>query len=103
MRLLASLMASLILLGPAANSQTSAPSVLGLKPEQVPAECKAVDGYFPVDMQSAILWDKPDLYKSVIPVPTAKNAQSFACHGDKGTVYFFSLAATHNARPRQHS
>jgi len=93
MRLLASLIASFMLLGPTANSQTSAPSALGLRAEQLPAECKAVDGSFPVDMQTAILWDKPELYKSVIPVPTAKSAQSFACHGDKGTVYFFQFGS----------
>lgn len=93
MRLLASLIASFMLLGPTANSQTSAPSALGLRAEQVPAECNAVDGSFPVDMQTAILWDKPDLYKSVIPVPTAKNAQSFVCYGDKGTVYFFQFGS----------
>lgn len=93
MRLLTSLIALFTLLGPTANSQTSAPSLLGLKPEQVPADCKAIDGSFPVDMQTAILWDKPELYKSVIPLPTSRNAQSFVCHGDKGTVYFFQFGS----------
>jgi hypothetical protein len=64
---------------------------LGLRPEQLPTACKTVDGYFPVDIQTAILWDRPDLYKSLIPVPIAKNAQSFACKGDKGTVYSFQF------------
>jgi len=75
---------------PAVRSQTTA-SVLGLRPEQLPTACKTVDGYFPVDIQTAILWDRPDLYKSLIPVPIAKNAQSFACKGDKGTVYSFQF------------
>jgi hypothetical protein len=91
--MLAFMFAALLLLGPAASSQTSSPGTPGLKPEQVPKECKAVDGSFPVDIQSAILWDKPELYKSVIPVPTAKNAQSFVCGGDKGTVYFFKFGS----------
>lgn len=77
------------LLTPTVRSQTTAASVLDLKPEQVPADCKTVDGYFPVDIQTAILWDKTDLYKSLIPLPIDKNAQSFACRGDKGTVYSF--------------
>ena len=93
MRLLASLIASFILLGPTANSQTSATTALGLKPEEVPADCKVVDGSFPLDMQTAILWEKPELYKSVIPLPTAKSEQSFVCHGDKGTVYFFQFGS----------
>ena len=78
-------------LAPAVRSQTTAPSVLGLRPEQVPTDCKTVDGYFPVDIQTAILWEKTDLYKSLIPLPIAKNAQSFACQGDKGTVYSFQF------------
>ncbi len=93
MRLLALLTASFMLLGSTARSQTTAPSALGLNPEQVPADCKVVDGSFPVDIQTAILWDKPELYKSVIPVPTGKKAQSFVCNGDKGTVYFFQFAS----------
>jgi hypothetical protein len=44
-----------------------------------------------VDIQTAILWEKTDLYKSLIPLPIAKNAQSFACQGDKGTVYSFQF------------
>jgi hypothetical protein len=79
------------LLSPAVRSQTTAASALGLTPEQVPTGCKTVDGYFPVDIQTAILWDKTDLYKSLIPLPIAKNAQSFACQGDKGTVYSFQF------------
>jgi hypothetical protein len=53
-----------------------------------------MNGVFPVDMQTAILWNKPDLYKSLIPSPVAKLAQSFACHNDKdkGTIFFFQYA-----------
>jgi hypothetical protein len=80
-----------VLLTPAVRSQTTAAGVSGLRPERVPTDCKTVDGYFPVDIQTAILWDKTDLYKSVIPLPIAKNAQSFACRGDKGTVYSFQF------------
>jgi hypothetical protein len=79
------------LLTPAVRSQTTAASAWGLRPEQVPTDCKTLDGYFPVDIQTAILWEKTDLYKSLIPLPIAKNAQSFACQGDKGTVYSFQF------------
>jgi len=91
LRSIPALVVMVALLTPALRSQTTA-SVLGLKPEQVPTDCKTIDGNFPVDMQTAILWDKTDLYKDLIPLPTAKNAQSFACHGDKGTVYSFQFA-----------
>jgi hypothetical protein len=91
MRPFASLIVLVALFGPSAHSQTTAASALGLKPEQIPAECKAIDGYFPVDLQTAILWEKTGLYKSVIPLPVSKNAQSFLCQGNKGTVYFFQF------------
>jgi hypothetical protein len=75
------------------HSQTTAAAALGLKPEQIPTDCKAVDGYFPIDIQTAILWQKTDLYKSVMPIPVSKNAQSLTCQGNKGTVYFFQFAS----------
>ena len=91
MRAFASLMVLVVLFGTMADSQTSAATGLGLKPEQIPAECKAVDGYFPIDIQTAILWQKTDLYKSLIPLPVSKSAQSFMCQGNKGTAYFFQF------------
>jgi hypothetical protein len=91
MRTFASLMVLVVLFGTMADSQTSAATGLGLKPEQIPAECKAVDGYFPIDIQTAILWQKTDLYKSLIPLPVSKSAQSFMCQGNKGTAYFFQF------------
>ena len=74
-------------------SQAAAPDNLGLRTEQVPSECKSLEGNFPVDIQTAILWDKTELYKSVIPLPVAKRAQSFACEKKKGTVYFFQYGS----------
>jgi hypothetical protein len=74
-------------------SQAAAPGTLGLQTEQVPSECKSVEGNFPVDIQTAILWDKTELYKSVVPLPIAKRAQSFACQKQKGTVYFFQYSS----------
>ena len=91
MRSFSALIVLVAVLAPAVRSQTTAPSVLGLRPEQVPTDCKTVDGYFPVDIQTAILWEKTDLYKSLISLPIAKNAQSFECQGDKGTVYSFQF------------
>jgi hypothetical protein len=83
----------LVLLELSAQAQTAVPTALGLRPEQIPADCKSVDGSFPVDIQTSILWDKPDLYKSLIPLPIAKYAQSFACHDGKGTVFSFQFAS----------
>lgn len=83
----------LVLLTLTAYPQASAPEALGLKPAEVPADCKPVDGYFPVDIQTAILWEKTDLYKRIIPEPTAKKAQSFDCQGAKGTVYYFQFGS----------
>jgi hypothetical protein len=93
MRPLASLLVLAVLFGSRAHSQTTASSALGLKPGQIPADCKAVDGYFPIDIQTAILWQKTDLYKSVIPLPVNKTAQSYVCQGNKGTVYFFQFGS----------
>jgi hypothetical protein len=92
MRSLASLIVLVALLRPTVCSQVTAARILGLSPEQLPTDCATIDGYFPVDMQTAILWEKTDLYKSVIPLPIARNAQSFACRADKGTVYSFQFA-----------
>jgi hypothetical protein len=92
MRSFPALIASVALLGSATRSQTTAASALALRPDQVPTDCSMVDGSFPVDIQTAILWEKPDLYQTVIPPPIAKNAQSFAGQGDKGTVYSFQFS-----------
>jgi len=91
MRSLVSLIVLVALFSSRAHSQTTAAGALGLKPEQIPADCKAVVGYFPIDIQTAILWQKIDLYKSVMPLPVGKTAQSFTCQGNKGTVYFFQF------------
>jgi hypothetical protein len=92
MRFLARLIVLVALLTAAVLSQAPGAKVLGLNAEAVPADCKIIEGYYPVDIQTAILWDKTDLYKSMIPLPIARNAQSFACRAEKGTVYFFQFA-----------
>jgi hypothetical protein len=91
-KVLASLMLLAMLLAPLLPAQTTVSIGLGLTAEQVPSDCKIVDGSFPVDIQTAILWDKTDLYKSLISLPIDKNAQSFSCAGDRGTVYSFQFA-----------
>jgi Tfp pilus assembly protein PilF len=83
----------LMLLTPTGYPQANAPDALGLKPAEVPADCKPVDGYFPVDIQTAILWDKTDLYKRIMPDPTAKKALSLDCDGEKGTIYYFQFSS----------
>lgn len=90
-KLFPALIVLVVLFGSRAHSQTTAASPLGLKPEQIPAGCKAEDGYFPIDIQTAILWQKTELYKSLIPLPVSKAAQSFTCQGNQGTVYFFQF------------
>jgi hypothetical protein len=89
---LASLMLLAMLLAPLPPAQTTISIGLGLTAEQVPSDCKIVDGSFPVDNQTAILWEKTDLYRNLIPLPTDKNAQSFSCAGDRGTLYSFQFA-----------
>ena len=93
MRPFAALIVLAVLFASRAHPQTTAASASGLKPDQIPADCKAVDGYFPIDIQTAILWQKTDLYKSVMPLPVSKTAQSFTCQGNKGTVYFFQFGS----------
>jgi hypothetical protein len=100
MRIPASLGILVALLGPVARSQTTPPTTLGLGTERIPAECKEVGGNYRTDIQTAILWDNTDLYKTVIPMPVAKKAQSFVCQDKKGTVYFFKYA---NETERTHA
>jgi len=61
LRSLPALIVLLAVLVPVVHSQTAA-NALKLPPEPVPADCRTIDGYFPVDTQTAILWEKTDLY-----------------------------------------
>jgi len=82
----------LLALGLKVHSQIIPPMSLGLKQDQIPQDCKEITGSYPIDMQTAILWARTDLYKEEMPV-VAKNAQSFNCHGEKGMVYQFQFAS----------
>jgi hypothetical protein len=80
---LVSLLVWVLLLATPVRSQAAS----GLTPQQIPSDCKVFDGDFPTDPQTGILWQKTEMYQGVIPVPVAKNAQSFDCGGDQGTLY----------------
>ena len=65
----------------------------------VPPTCKIVEGKFPVDVQTAILYDRYDTYKSILPAVKTKSHQSFDCSGTRGTIFYFDYAG---AAEREH-
>ena len=62
---------------------------LTLVPGKLPAGCQAADGKYPVDIQTAMLYDDYQIYKSLMPDLADKGYQSFECDHDKATLFFF--------------
>jgi hypothetical protein len=65
-----------------------------LKPSEIPKECKAIDGKYPADLQTAILYDRYDIYKGTLPSLSGKQSQSFQCGRQKGTVFYLEYPNT---------
>ena len=65
-----------------------------LTPAETPKGCSAIDGKYPTDIQTAILYDRYDVYKETLPPLSGKGAQSFLCGRDKGTVYYFEYSSS---------
>jgi len=65
-----------------------------LRAPDIPAECNLIEGTFPVDMQTAMLYERYDIYKKILPPLSDKRAQSFRCGKNKGTIYYFAFADT---------
>jgi hypothetical protein len=71
-----------------------------LKGSEIPKECKAIDGKYPTDFQTAILYDRYDMYKGTLPPLSGKQASSFQCGRQKGTIFYFEYS---NAADREHA
>jgi hypothetical protein len=80
-----------LLLSPSVSGADKLDLVL-LKQPDVPAECRLVEGTFPVDMQIAILYEHYDTYKKILPPLADKQAQSLRCSKESGTIYYFAFA-----------
>lgn len=86
------LLACLVALAVPASARGDDPLQVLLASTDVPAACKPVDGTFPVDLQTAILWDY-SAYEGLLPQPRTKQHQSFECEGQKGTLFYFAYAS----------
>src|SRR5579864_3130132 len=60
-----------------------------LKSSDIPKECKAIDGKYPTDLQTTILYERYDIYKGTLPLLSEKRFQSFQCGPQKGTIFYF--------------
>ena len=64
-----------------------------LKPLEIPKECKAIDGKYPTDLQTKILYERYDIYKGILPPLSGKQVQSFQCGRQKGTIFYFEYSS----------
>jgi len=62
-----------------------------LKQSDFPAECSLIEGTFPGDIQTAILYEHYDTYKKMLPPLVEKQAQSLRCKKERGTIYYFAF------------
>jgi hypothetical protein len=88
-----------ILLSPSVSGADKLASVL-LSQSEVPAECSLIEGTFPVDIQTAILYEHYDTYKKMLPPLVDKQAQSLRCKKETGTIYYFAFE---DAAGREHA
>jgi hypothetical protein len=58
-----------------------------IQPEDLPAACQRIGGFYPINEKIPIFYDSK-VYRTVIPSPVDRHAQSFDCGGQKGTIYF---------------
>jgi len=95
MRVLLALAVSVLCTSTVGNAKTAASMI---QPEELAPACKPVDGMFPTDLQTRILYDY-QAYKGFLPPTEDKQYQSFDCEGQKGTVFYF-VYADEQARKR---
>jgi hypothetical protein len=82
-----------ILALPSCVSGTDKLDAAMLKGLEIPKECKAIDGKYPTDLQTAILYERYDIYKGTLPQLLGKQAQSFKCGRQKGTIFYFEYSS----------
>lgn len=64
-----------------------------LKPLEIPKECKTIDGKYPTDLQTTILYERYDIYKGTLPPLLGRQAQSFQCGLQRGTIFYFEYSS----------
>lgn len=57
-------------------------------PADLPADCQRLQGLFPLNDKVSKFYEGK-AYRSVVPAPSDRHAQSFDCGGQKGTIYFY--------------
>lgn len=64
-----------------------------LQGSEIPKNCKIIDGKYATDLQTQILFERYDLYKSLLPPLSGRQAQSFKCGKQQGTIYYFEYSS----------
>jgi hypothetical protein len=59
-----------------------------LGPADLPSGCQRISELFPLNDKVAKFYEGK-VYRSVVPAPVDRHAQSFDCDGQKGTLYFY--------------
>jgi hypothetical protein len=77
---------------PSCVSGTDKLDAVMLKDSEIPKECEAIDGKYPTDLQTQILYERYDMYKQLLPPLAGKQAKSFKCGRQKGTIFYFECA-----------
>jgi len=78
---------------PSRVSGTDKLDAVMLKDSEIPKECKAIDGKYPTDFQTGILYERYDMYKQIVPLLSGKQAKSFKCGRQKGTIFYFEYSS----------
>jgi hypothetical protein len=64
-----------------------------LKGSEIPRDCKVIDGKYAADLQTQVLDEHYELYKSLLPPLSGKQAQSFKCGKQKGTIFYYEYSS----------
>jgi len=64
-----------------------------LQGSEIPKNCKVIYGKYATDLQTQILYERYELYKSLIPPLSGRQAQSFKCGKQQGTIYYFEYSS----------
>jgi hypothetical protein len=64
-----------------------------LKGSEIPKDCKVIDGKYAADLQTQILYERYELYKSLLPPLAGRQAQSFKCGKQKGTIFYYEYSS----------
>jgi Tfp pilus assembly protein PilF len=97
LRVAAFVLLSITIPAPGARAAGEGNASVVLNRDEVPVECKVVDGIFATDLQTQILYDY-SAYEGLLPVPRRKEHQSFECGGQRGTLFWFAYPSEEERR-----